>query len=379
MIRAPVSGKVNPMLIHRHAIAITAGLALAAAMCSGAPAATNRAPPSGLGIKRAQPPLPDVPIARYLGENLPRYRKAVDRARAWLDRLEVDPVALRAAGFKGKKKLVEILDAYLGLLRADPEGPGRDAMLERIAGLAEPAWTAAYHDMETADDTQFKQDSTSYLRAAYLLDRAGFDTGYYLAHILRILPRLNSHMALRGTDQRMAFHTYYSHFRLQEPFPLAAAFQSGLIAARASPEQIGRGAVYQFTHEIFVPYEFGEKLDAQFFSGDDLAYLREVLPILVNDAIARQDPDVAAELSSCMSYLQFASLPAYRDSLEYLLESQRPDGTWGDYERFRPTLGRHVDQVLSLHTLLVALDALHSAFAGANTESGGGICRDGSD
>ena len=90
MIRAPVSGKVNPMLIHRHAIAITAGLALAAAMCSGAPAATNRAPPSGLGIKRAQPPLPDVPIARYLGENLPRYRKAVDRARAWLDAGEIE-------------------------------------------------------------------------------------------------------------------------------------------------------------------------------------------------------------------------------------------------------------------------------------------------
>ena len=379
MIRAPVSGKVNPMLIQSHAIAAAALFALAAAAGSGAPAATNQAPPSGLGIQRAEPPLADVPIARYLAENRPRYRKAVDRARAWLDRLEVDPIALRDAGFKGKKKLVEVLDAYLGLLRFAPEGPDHDAILEHIAGLAEPVWTTAYHDMETADDTQFKQDSTSYLRAAFLLDRAGFDTSYYLAHILRVLPRLDSHMAARGTDQRMAFHTYYSHFKLREPFPLAAAFQSGLIAARASPAQIWRGALYQFTHEIFVPYEFGEKLDAQFFSGDDLAYLRQVLPVLTHDAIARKDPDVAGELSSCMRYLLFTSLPAYRDSLEYLLESQRPDGTWGDYERFRPTLGRHVDQVLSLHTLLVALDALHSAFAGANTESGGGICRDGSD
>lgn len=362
------------MLTNHPAIAAAALVALAAATCRSAPAAADVAPPSGLGIKRAEPPVADVPIARYLEENLPRYRAAVAGARAWLDSLEVDPVALRSAGFKGKKKLVEILDAYLDLLRAaPPDSPDQDAILERVADLAEPTWSAAYHDMATADDTQFKQDSTSYLRAAYLLDRAGFDTSYYLAHILRILPRLNAHMALRGTDQRMAFHTYYSHFKLPEPFPLAQAFQAGLIAARASPAVIWRGGAYQFTHEIFVPYEFGKNLDAQFFSEDDMAYLREVLPVLMHDAIARNDPDLAGELSSCMRYLRLTSLPSYRQSLQYLLESQKPDGTWGDYDRFLPTLGRNVDQVLTLHTVLVALNALHAAFTGAIPDAGAGI------
>src|SRR5688572_26723628 len=43
---------------------------------------------------------------------LPRaddYQRAKARARAWFDRLEVDPVALLEAGIKGKKKLAEIL------------------------------------------------------------------------------------------------------------------------------------------------------------------------------------------------------------------------------------------------------------------------------
>lgn len=363
------------MKFNSHSITITAGLVLAATVCLSAPVTTNqpvpgaRKPPSGLGIKRVQNPFPDVPIARFLGENLTRYRKAVQRARTWLDCLEVDPIALHSAGFKGKKKLVEILDANLGLLRTASESQDQEAILERIADLAEPTWTDAYHNMENVDDTQFKQDSTSYLRAAYLLDRAGFDTAFYRAHIMRILPRLNNHMTQRGTDQRMAFHTYYMYFNLPEPFPLAAAFQSGLIVARASPEQIGRSAIYQFTHEIFVPYEFGEKLDAQFFSADDLAYLRQVLPILTHDAIDRKDPDVTGELTSCMRYLNFTSLPAYRDALEYLFENHRSDGTWGDYDRLRINLGSYVDQVLTLHTVLVVLDALHSAFADVVPES----------
>src|SRR5215211_5454386 len=41
-----------------------------------------------------------------------RYEQAIARARAWLDGLHVDPMALRRHGLKGKKKLTEQLDGY---------------------------------------------------------------------------------------------------------------------------------------------------------------------------------------------------------------------------------------------------------------------------
>ena len=40
-----------------------------------------------------------------------RYSRAMVRARTWLDELQVDPLELRKKGIKGKKKLVEHLDA----------------------------------------------------------------------------------------------------------------------------------------------------------------------------------------------------------------------------------------------------------------------------
>src|SRR5690349_4854924 len=44
-----------------------------------------------------------------------RYRSAIAAAHDWLDGLDIDPMALRKKGIKGKKKLVEQLDAYARL------------------------------------------------------------------------------------------------------------------------------------------------------------------------------------------------------------------------------------------------------------------------
>lgn len=302
-------------------------------------------------------------IESFLGEHEARYQAALARARKWLDELKVDPADLRARGIKGKKKLVELLDVYLRLhqIASAQEKP---ALEKRIHAITSVTAKPEYHDMAHIGDQQFKEDSTSYLRLAFRMDRFGLDTKLYRREIEKILPRLNDHMKYRGTDQRMAFHLYYQHFGLSEPFPLAEAFQAGLIASRHELTWFKRSRmeIYNLTHEIFVPYEFGEKLDADFFSDTDKAYLRTLLADLTAYTIAQDDADLTAELTSCLRYLHFTDLPAYQEALRYLLKSQWPDGKWGNYEQHRPHYGNYVDQAFYLHTTLVVVDALTVAF-----------------
>ena len=79
--------------------------------------------------------------------------------------------------------------------------------------------------------------------------------------------------------------------------------------------------------------------------------------------LMQKDADPAAELVSCMDYLGFTDSAVYREGLEFLLQSQRPDGSWGNYERQKAQLGETVvDQQLYLHTTDVAIGALASAF-----------------
>lgn len=298
----------------------------------------------------------------WLAAHRDDYEQAVAKARRWLEPLAVDPIELRALDIKGKKKLVELIDAWIRLHEiADPaDKPG---ILAHIDALAEVTRTERYHDMLDIDDVWFKQDATSYLRAAYLLDRVGVDTTLYREHIARALPRLNGHMHLRGPHQRYAFRTYYAYFGLAEPFPLEDALQHGLIAARTPPSAMDRMDAYGFTHEIFAPYDYGDQLDATPFDDADLRYVRATLSALVTEWIRRRDPDLVAELVSCLRYVRATDLPAYTDGLGFLLRTQQPDGHWGDYQPHVDKYGaRSATYKLELHATAVALDALTVAF-----------------
>ncbi len=301
--------------------------------------------------------------AAFLDANEGRYRQALGRARAWIEALEINPVELRRHGIKGKKKVAEWLDAAMRLYEAS-EPSQQAALRARIERLSAMTRSPGYHDMARVPDRQFKEDSTSYLRTAYLLDRFGLDVALYRREIRKIQPRLDAHLVGRGVDQRMAFHEYYRHFGLAEPFPLQAAFRSGVIAERrdaawflARPQEL-----YRLTHEIFVPYEFGARLEADFFSAADKAYLRPLLADVTAWSLRRGDSDIAAELTSCLRYLGFTGEPVYMKALEFLLAGQRPEGCWGDYEALRPYYGDFINSGFYLHTTLVALDALVSAF-----------------
>jgi hypothetical protein len=297
---------------------------------------------------------------RFFDERQQRYEDARGRARAWLDKLSVDHLELRRHDIKGKKKVVEHLDAYAWLLR-DPLGAG-DELQRRFAEVAALTRDPSFHDMAEVDESQFRQDATSYLRAAYLMDRRGLDVSWYLEEILRVLPRYNARMESRGATARMLFHIYYDHFGLEEPFPLAASYASGTIRSRPDPVTLKRMSTYRLTHEIFMPFRYGEVRDANFFDRGDLDYLAFALPVLLRRSIAGEDPDLAAELVLCMEYLDLVRDPAYREGIDYLLAVQNENGSWGDYPDAERDFGSLADYHVYLHTTKVALSALVNAF-----------------
>jgi hypothetical protein len=333
---------------------------LACAGCAATP------PPPALELFAPPPPHCAPEPARraldtFVRGNRPRYAAAMTRARAYLDALEVDPIKLRASHLKGKKKLVEALDAYARLYEiAAPEA--RPAIRARVGVLAQATLDARYHDMQTSDDRDFHEDATSYLRAALLLDRMGIDVSRYRAEIAAMKPRLDQHMRERGAHQRRTFHAYYQHFGLAEPFPLEGALGQGLIARKPDPDTLERADVYALTHEVYAAYEFGDKLDEEPFADPERLYLRGALPRLVVAWQGHRDPDLVAELVTSLRYLRFTGDPVYAEALGYLLDGQNASGSWGSYEPLRARFGDLVEQGFYLHTTMVAIEALSFGF-----------------
>jgi hypothetical protein len=345
---------IKPLLLRFLALILSAGIAPRCRTdCSGQDTDKCRCP----SLEDAR-----LETQAYLARNSFRYNKAIARAKSWLDKLTVSPAKLRAAGIKGKKKLVELLDAYMRL-HAIGSPDEKTSLKKRIKEVVSVTYTPEYHNMLSINDKHFKQDATSYLRAAYLMEKLGLDTSLYRKEIRKIHSRLNDHMKIRGSHQRMVFHRYYKHFGLEEPFDLAAGFKAGVIASRLDPYGFKKNTqVYNLTHEVFVPYDFGDKLDVDFFTKEDIEYLRHALARLTVHYIMKRNPDITAELISCIRYLRITDLPVYREGLEYLLKSQHPDGKWGSYERYRKRYGDFVNQGYYLHTTTVAIDALTIAF-----------------
>jgi len=288
--------------------------------------------------------------------------RAVARATRWLDDTEVDPAELRRQGIKGKKKLAELLNSYQALWKHSKSAEDRTRLVKRMSEIVAVTHTLEYHDMLDVPDLQFKQDATSYLRVAYLMESVGLDTSLYREEISRVKPRLDGHMGIRGANQQMVFHTYYSHFGLEEPFPLASGFRRSEIALRSDPYKLDDNGVYRFTHEIFVPYDFGADPDVQFFSDGDMAYIRRALDILLPVYVHKRNPDLVAELVSCTLYVKHVDTPRLPEAVEYLLDSQNVDGSWGRYKSLERRHGQYVRQGWYLHTTMVVMEALMAAF-----------------
>ena len=298
----------------------------------------------------------------FLATRREDYRRAIERAESWLVDLDVRPWTLREQGLKGKKKLTALLDVYVRLMKV--AGPEKKAEYrEEIDKLADITRQSRYHNMEEVSLEHFKEDSTSYLRAAYLLDQAGVDISYFRPEIEQINDELDAHMQLRGSHQQMVFDWYYEYFGLEKPYDMSRGFEDGVIASRYEPWQYdNRLNVYHLTHEIYVPYRFGDRLETDFFDADDRKYLERVVPWVLIHSLVEDDPDLVGELVSCMVFLDMTEHRAFRTAIDYLFQAQNDDGSWGEYSRYREHYGEYVDEGYYLHTTMVALGALTAAF-----------------
>src|SRR5262245_25685673 len=209
------------------------------------------------------------------------YRRVREKARAWLDRLDVDCADLQSHGVKGKKKLAEILDVYLCFQRTAADADDRKKVAEKVEELVEQTRHHEYHDLAGVPDDVFTQNSMSYLRVAWLMKLLGLDIKDYLDEVRAIKPRLDEHLKKRGPWQRAMFAEYYDRFGLSKPeVLLSTPLSQGVISRRLPIDQFNDNASYDLTHEVFVAFDYGFQKTQKVLSAGDLAYAKDILPRL---------------------------------------------------------------------------------------------------
>lgn len=290
-----------------------------------------------------------------------RYEESVKRAAKWLRELDADPIALREKGLKGKKKFVELLTAYMDLHRLLPP-EDRPAIRRRILQITKVTELPAYHDMETIPAKQFSQDSTSYFRACYLMEKFGLPTERYRENLSRVVSRVDGHLESRGANGRMVFEWYYAHFGFDFPPEHANAATEGLIASRQDPSTLSLYAAYLFTHEIFVPNDFGESVKPDAFDDHEKEYIANAITVLIDRYTKKKNVDIVSELLSSIIFAGIDDPLQLQKTVLFLLEHQRKDGSWGYYDGGRKAWGDLLEVNFTLHTTAVTLAALADVF-----------------
>lgn len=284
------------------------------------------------------------------------------KAVEWLDTLEVDPVELRyEIGIKGKKKFVELLDSYLILYQTEETEENRSLYKNKVDELTNVTYSEKYHDMNEINDTQFRQDSTSYLRAWYIMTQFDLNTTFYEQEIEKVIPRLDAHLPGRGINQKMVFVFYYERLGYPIKYAIEELFELSVIRSRKNMTKMDELDVYFITHEVFVLYDDNKM---SILTEEDTYYLRLILPYHINKTISENNVDLLAELLMILTYLGFEDTEDYKVALEFLLNSQNPNGSFGDYEAGREyykAKGIDIDVYLYLHTTEVSLRALNEA------------------
>lgn len=292
----------------------------------------------------------------------------VDKALKWLDNLDVNPITLRKEmGIKGKKKFVELISIYMVLFQNTKNEKQRRKYKNIVSKLCKISKDLVYHDLNKISDKQFTEDSTSYLRAWYVMKELGLDTEYYKKQIFKIIPRLKTNLAARGTSQKIIFFFYFTELGLPPETTVEKIFEESMIRAKLKPEEYTYSEGYTLTHEIFNLY-YNNAL--QILHPEDLRYLKEIIPLLVTKYIYDDDIDLLAEFITAMTYLKMIDINEYDLAVNYLLSSQNENGSFGKYENLRSRyleIGIDIEYQRYLHTTSVSVKAL--AIAGKNRET----------
>lgn len=306
-----------------------------------------------------KPNIDEIEIKNEFEEKVESINK---KALLWLDTLNVDPIQLRdEMGIKGKKKFVELLDIYLYLYKHTTDAHRKKIYRDKGRALTKITRNPAYHNLADITDKQFHQDILFYLRAWYIMSEFGLNTTQYIQEIKEVLPRVYAHLPYRGITQKMSFVFYFERLGYPINYTIEKLFHRSVIRCQKSIDNLSKVEVYHITHEIFHLYD-DDKMNI--LSQNDTKYLSKILPALVNKYIAENNVDILAELIVIMTHLKFTHFNEYDMAIEFLLNSQNENGSFGDYEGKREyyrNRGIDVDYLLYLHTAAVSLKALNTA------------------
>lgn len=315
-------------------------------------------------------------MAGFTVENVNTREQIASRAHEWLRALTVDPLVLREKhGMKGKKHLVELLLGYQGLYTFF-ESTGNHNSRGKVLADARTALAVvadkAYHDLNEVDRKLLSQDSLSYLYACHFSRFFGLDTTFYLAEIKKILPRIYSHLVTRGACQRMGFVRRLGSLGLPATESIASLVAGTVIRQKKDIAKMQKIDVYLTLHEISHLTEDGRH-PADFLNTDDLQYLRTLFQELLETLQSADGMDLLAEVIVAMKYLEMHDAPAWQRAVNYIVDHQNVNGSFGSYEQQRQELASagnpyDVDIGMYLHTTTVCLRAaLQSDVVGHNT------------
>jgi hypothetical protein len=296
-----------------------------------------------------------------------RVASATSRALAWTDTLDVDPVALREEmGIPGKKTYVELLDIYYHLDMTTASPPEHRLYRDRVVQLMNLSRGPGYHNLREIPVTEFRQDSTSYLRAWFIFDHFGLDSSEYRREIQTVLPRIQDDLPNRGINQRMAFSLYLTRLGTGPGNEtMEDLFNSSVTRTHTGFENFSDTEVYVVTHEVMFLHD-GDML--HLLTPADTRYLRAFLDHMLVRSMERNNIDLLAELCMVTEYINATDLPSYPLALDFILDRQNENGSFGDYERYRGYYlekdpPRDVDYLFTLHTTETCLIALNTAVA----------------
>lgn len=284
----------------------------------------------------------------------------------WLSSLVVDPITLREKqAMKGKKHFVELLLGYQDLFEVYKRLNRTEEMvrlLERVKSTIAVIDDDAYHDLAEISKMQFIEDALSYFFACYLVGWFGIDNSLYLSEIKRILPRIYEHIPARGACQRMAFIRRLKSLDLPATDTMNLLVHESLIRKKKDLASMLKADVYIIVHEVFHFTESG-KHPATLLNQDDLTYLANLFGELLVLLNTPDGLDLLAEVVVAMLFLDMARTEQWWKAVDFILQQQNANGSFGSYEASREQLRLagnpyDVDVGMYLHTTIVCLKAL---------------------
>ncbi len=114
--------------------------------------------------------------------------------------------------------------------------------------------------------------------------------------------------------------------------------------AYASPDHL-MNFFYDITHEVFALSSFGDKNPKQYLLSPEIEFLKDVIIKGVSIYSEKKQVDILGELIICAKLLEYKDFEGYKEGIQFILDAQNEDGSFGVIERMaylgRPNVHRH--------------------------------------